>query len=997
MTYASMPLVARLGSGIPLVARDRELDRLRAMLAQAGDGTAGAVLLAGDAGVGKTRLVDELAASAEDTLVLMGRCLDAGETGLPYLPFAEALGSLKDIPNRPALAMLLPQLALPAEREPGTEGMIAPSLIPGRRPEQDVGQLQLFDAVLGLLTDLSERQRVLLVVEDLHWADASTRYLLSFLLSRLRSQRLLVVGTYRSDDLHRSHPLRPLLSELVRLPAVERLDLSPFNAADARRFVEALSDDLPEDVVAQVAQRSEGNAFFAEELIAVATCDDRSLPSALADVLLSRVERLSPQAQHVVRVASVRGRRVRHDRLREVAGLSDVDLDTALRELVQHHLLVVDDNEVYIFRHALLREAVYGDLLPGERVRLHAGYARYLAEHLEERGAAAALAHHAFESHDLALALKASIKASREAERAGAPAESLRYLEKALNLWNAVPATDRPSDVDESVLLRRASWVAGTAGQPERAVAFARSATKALTAEQTPEEAAEVWLRLAQALSVLDGNEEEHFLVLAKALDLVYHRDPSPTRARVLAGKASALRQQRRDDAAREAAEQAIADGQTANAPGAVADALGTLAILDDHAMRHAEAKVSFERAIKSAREVGAFNNELRAWYYYGLMHYDQGELADAARVFNEAGNRAKETGLTWSTFGLEIRILQLLVHYYIGDWDYAAWASEPPGMSVSSTVLARLAAARTHLTVGRGELAETERQITKLRSDWHRDIQIALITGGTGAEVALWRGRPELAVERITDAMEWTRKLGGPWMLADIRIGAIGIAAYADLAAKARRKRDTEAEKNAVEAGHKLAEHVRLTAVHGKPRTGTLGPEGRAWLARSNAEESRLQGPGDPWLWQQAVDAFGYGLVFEQALCRWRLAEALLGAESKENHREEAAEQLRLADEVATRLKAVPLQEAVASCAKRARITLRADEPAREHLDLFTPRERAVLALVASGRTNREVGEELYISEKTVSVHLSRIMAKLGASRRAEAVAIAYDRGLLE
>lgn len=988
-----MPLVARLGSGIPLVARDRELNRLRAMLAQAGEGTAGAVLLAGDAGVGKTRLMDELAAGAEDTLVLMGRCLDAGETGLPYLPFAEALSALKDTANRPALAMLLPQLALPAEREPGTEGMIAPSLIPGRRPEQDVGQLQLFDAVLGLLGDLAERRRVLLVVEDLHWADASTRYLLSFLLSRLRSQRLLVVCTYRADDLHRSHPLRPLLSELVRLPAVERLDLSPFNAADARRFVEALSDDLPEDVVQQVAERSEGNAFFAEELIAVATCDDRSLPSALADVLLSRVERLSPEAQHVIRVASVRGRRVRHDRLREVAGMSDVELDTTLRELVQHHLLVVNDDEVYTFRHALFREAVYGDLLPGERVRLHASYAHHLAQHLDERGAAAALAHHAFQSHDLPQALKASIAASREAERAGAPAESLRYLEKALNLWNAVPERDRPSDVDESVLLRRASWVAGTAGQPERAVAFARSATKAITAQQSPEEAAEVWLRLSQALAILDGNEEEHTAVLGKALDLVYEREPSPTRARVLAGKASSLRQRREDATARETAELALADGQTANAPGAVADALGTLAILDDHAGRPAEAKVSFERAIKSAREVGAFNNELRAWYYYGLMHYDRGELAEAARVYNEAGARAKETGLTWSMFGLEIRILQVLVHYYIGDWDYAAWASEPPGMSVSSTVLARLASASTHLTVSRGDLAESEKMITKLRSDWHRDIQIALINGGTGAELALWRGRPELAVERVTDALAWARKLGGPWMLAGLRIGAIGIAAHAEIAAKARRKRDAEAEKKAVEEGHELAEHVRLTARNGKPRAGVLGPEGRAWLARALAEESRLDGSGDPELWRAAVDEFGYGLVFEQALCRWRLAEALLGAD----RREEAAEQLRLADEVATRLKAVPLRDAVASCAKRARITLRADEPVREQIDLFTPRERDVLGLVAAGRTNREVGEELYISEKTVSVHLSRIMAKLGASRRAEAVAIAYDRGLLE
>jgi DNA-binding CsgD family transcriptional regulator len=989
-----MPLVARLGSGIPLVARDRELDRLRAALAKAGEGTAGAVLLAGDAGVGKTRLVEELAASADDTLVLMGRCLDAGETGLPYLPFAEALSALKnDVANRPALAMLLPQLALPAEREPGTEGMIAPSLIPGRRPEQDVGQLQLFDAVLGLLGDLSERQRVLLVVEDLHWADASTRYLLSFLLSRLRSQRLLVVGTYRSDDLHRSHPLRPLLSELVRLPAVDRLDLSPFNAADARRFVEALSDDLPEDVVQQVAQRSEGNAFFAEELIAVATCgDERTLPSALADVLLSRVERLSPEAQHVVRVASVRGRRVRHDRLREVAGMSDVALDAALRELVQHHLLVVNDDEVYIFRHALLREAVYGDLLPGERVRLHAGYAHYLAQHLDERGAAAALAHHAFQSHDLPQALKASIKAAKEAERAGAPAESLQHLEKALNLWNAVGEADRPSDVDEAVLLRRASWVAGTAGQPERAVAFGRSAVKALT-DQSPEEQAEVLLRLAQALSVLDGNDLEHHKVMTKAWELVKEREASPTRARVLAGMASLLRQQRKGTAAREFAEQAIADGEQVNAVGAVADALGTLGLLDDYADRHEEARRNFERAIERAREVGAVNTELRARYYFGLMYYDAGQLTEAARVYNEAGDRAQETGLTWSSFGLEIRILQVLVHYYIGDWDYAAWASEPPGMSVSSTVLARLAAASTHLTVSRGDLVQSERMITKLRSDWHRDIQIALITGGTGGELALWRGRPELAVERVADALEWTRKLGGPWVLADIRIGAIGIAGYADIAAKARRKRDAAAEQQAVESGRKLAEHVRLTAKNGVPRTGSLGPEGRAWLVRAHAEESRLTGPGDPELWQQAVDAFGYGLVFEQALCRWRLAEALLGAD----RREEAAEQLRLADEVATRLKAVPLQEAVASCAKRARITLRAEEPVREHLDLFTPRERDVLALVAAGRTNREVGEELYISEKTVSVHLSRIMAKLGASRRAEAVAIAYDRGLLE
>jgi DNA-binding CsgD family transcriptional regulator len=336
--------------------------------------------------------------------------------------------------------------------------------------------------------------------------------------------------------------------------------------------------------------------------------------------------------------------------------------------------------------------------------------------------------------------------------------------------------------------------------------------------------------------------------------------------------------------------------------------------------------------------------------------------------------------------------VLQVLVHYYAGDWDYAAWAATPPGMRVSSTVQARLAAAGTHLAVSRGELAQAERMITQLRNDWHRDIQIALITGGTGAELAVWRGRPELAVERVRDALEWARRAGGEWVLAGIRIGALGVAGSADLAGKARRKRDSD--ESAVAQGRAFAEHARTTAEKGLPRLGVLGPEGRAWLARANAEESRLTGAGDPALWEAAVEAFDFGFVYEQAVCRWRYAEALLGAE----RRDEAVDQLKLADEVASRLGAQPLASAVAQTAKRARITLRADAPApREHVDLFTPRERDVLRLVALGRTNREVGEELYISEKTVSVHLSRIMAKLGASRRAEAVAIAYDRGLLE
>ncbi|CCH34043.1 AAA family ATPase [Actinosynnema sp. NPDC047251] len=986
-----MPPVARLGTGIPLVARSREMTRLRAALDEAARGKAGAVLLAGDAGVGKTRLVEELAAAA-DALVLTGRCLDVGETGLPYLPFTEVLGQVReagllDVEARPALGRLLPELSLPASQDSGLSGL--PSHLVGRRPEQDVGQLQLFDAVHGLLGELAESRPVLLVLEDLHWADASTRYLLSFLLSRLRAQRLLIVSSYRSDDLHRSHPLRPLLTELVRLPAVQRLDLTPFSAIDARSFVAALSDDLPDDLVLEVAERSDGNPFFAEELIAVATCGS-GIPWTLAEVLLARIERLSPPAQHVVRVASVGGRSVRHDLLRHVADMDDAALDAALREAVQHHVLVVNGTEIFTFRHALLREAVYGDLLPGERVRLHAAYASRIADQ-SDRGSAAALAHHSLESHDLARALRASVDAAQEAQAAGAPAEALRHLEQALKVWQAVPAADRPAGVTELLLLRRASWVAGTAGQPERAIAFARSGTALVDAE-APEEAAEMWRRFAQALQVIDGTEAEKFVAIEEAWKLVRDRPASPSRAWVLAVWAALLRQDREYAEARERAQDAVRDGRESGADAAVADALATLGLLDEAAADVASARAHLEEAVAFATEVDAVNTELRARYFLGLHHYDLGELADAARVFDEGMARAKETGLSWSSYGLELRILQVLTRYYVGEWEGAAVAAEPPGLRVSSTVSARLAASGTHVLVSRGEFEQAERLIGELRADWHRDLQIALITGGTGAELALWRGQPELAVDRVADAIAWSRREGGDWALAGIRLAALGVAGYAEIAARARRRRDKEGEEAAVAAGRDLADYARTTAEMGSPRTGSLGPEGRAWLARVAAEEGRLRGSSDADLWRVAVDEFDFGSVFEQAVCRWRLAEALLSAE----RRDDAVAELRLADEVADRLGAAPLRDAVHLVARRARVALHA-ETARTQVDPFTPRERSVLALVALGRTNREVGEELFISEKTVSVHLTRIMAKLGASRRAEAVAIAFDRGLLD
>jgi predicted ATPase/DNA-binding CsgD family transcriptional regulator len=1002
--------VARLGSGIQLVARDRELDRLRAAFDQAATGTATAMLVSGDAGVGKTRLTDELAALAREkgAVVLTGRCLDAGETGLPYLPFAEAMSQVPDreqaVLAHPALARIFPDLTLPVGIERREANMSAiTAVVPGvggrigNRPEQDIGQLQLFDAVHATLTDLAATAPVVLVLEDLHWADGSTRRLLSFLVTRLRGQRILIVGTYRSDDLHRRHPLRPLLAELVRQPAVERLELTPFSKADSRMFVAALADEvLPDDLVREVAGRSEGNAFFAEELLAAYTEDGESMPATLVDVLLSRVERLSEAAQRVVRVASVAGRRAPHARLLAVSELSEPELEEALREAVQHHVLVAEKDhwmDVYAFRHALLSEAVYGDLLPGERVRLHAAYARELAGVQGQRGAAAALAHHSMESHALPQALAASVVAAKEAEDGGAPAEALTHLERALKLWDGVAPADRPEDMDEVTLLRRASFLAGSSGDPERAVSYARSAVKLADRSGDRHVAAMMRRRLASALFVVEGREEEARQVIEQAWEIAEDLPSSCEKAWVLAVYALILRSMREPEEARTFAELAVQEARACDEMGVVADALITLGALDEANGQLEASRERLREAIRLAREDGSLSVELRARYYLAINTYEAGELDAAVALIEEGVERARDTGLTWSTYGFELRAIKVIARYARGDWDESEAAAEPPGMRVSSTVSARLAAVGSYVMVSRGRLAEAARLAAELRSEWHRDFQIFASMSAVGAELALWQGRPEEGAALVREALEWAERVGGQWVLVNIRLGALGVGLYAECAERATRRKDTDERRTLVEEGLRVADLARKTAEFGRPRTGTLGPEGRAWLARVEAEASRLRGASDPELWRAAVAAFDYGAVYEQAVCRWRLGEALLGAE----RREEAAEALKAADEVASRLGARPLRDALRKLARRGRVALSDGQTPREALDPFTPRERSVLRLVALGRTNRQVGDELFISEKTVSVHLSRIMAKLGATRRAEAVAIAYDRGLLE
>jgi DNA-binding CsgD family transcriptional regulator len=883
-------------------------------------------------------------------------------------------------------------------------------LLPGdlRRDEagadRELGQLRVFDAVLSVLDDVTAARPALVVLEDLHWADRSSRDLLVFLLARLGGQRLLVLATYRSDDLHRRHPLRPVLSELVRLPAVERLDLEPLPEADAVELVRRLSDGaLPEPLLHGVARRSEGNAFFAEEL--VSACSD-GLPASLVEVLLARVEGLPGPTQRLLRVAAVAGRRVRHDQLAAVSGLDVDELEQALREAVHHHVLVPDPGgrDGYAFRHDLLREAIHHDLLPGERSRLHGAFAALLAEPSapDEPGRAALLAHHALAAHDLPTALAASVRAAVEADEREAPAELLLHAERALELWPAVPDAEAVAGQAEHRITYLAAWAAGHTGDPERGAALARRAVR--LAEQRDDPRLLAGIRLRFAMRLLDGASgyAEARTAAERAMPEFAAGPPSAELAWCHAVLARThLWFDEFAGSEREAhAALAVADGRPDDpeVQAAAADALVTLAGCDEYAGRSEQARARLAEARALARRAHQASAELRTYYSVGLSLLEEVRIADAAAELAEGEARAAASGLRWSRPGLDVRVVHVMARFLQGEWDAAEAAADLAGASVPATVSARLVAAGLVVAAARGRSEEVERRRAELLREPLESTQTVQYLGQAATESALWQGRPAEALRRTTDALDAVQA-AEPFSLGGLALAALGLAAHADLAAGA------PAAPGSVEAARALLRRAEETAVRGMPRGAHLGAEGRAWLARARAELTRLTGP-DPAAWDAVVDAFAYepgGPGYRGAYARLRRAEALLALGGSAQQRSGPADatgavaaDLRAAHETARRLRAAPLLAAVAALAERAGVRPADGAPALA-VDVLTPRERAVLARVAEGRTNRQVGADLFISEKTVSVHLSRVMAKLGASSRTEAVSIAHRRGLLQ
>jgi len=971
-------------------------------------------MVGGEAGVGKSRLVTEFAGRSRGAgaRVLTGGCLELGADGLPFAPFTFVLRELVRDLGVAGVAGLLPG---GSARE---LARLLPEFGEATGPD-DAGEARarLFEQMLILLERLAEAGPVVLVIEDMHWADRSSRDLLAFLIRNQPSaEGLLMVVTYRSDELHREHPLRPLLAELDRIGWVTRMDLGRLTRLDTARLIAQITGRGPDDdLLAAVYRRTEGNPLFVEALLADGGLGS-GLPESLRDLLVASVRRLPDQTQEVVRVASAGGERIGHGLLATVTGLEDAALARALRPAVAANVLLADANG-YAFRHALIREAVHDELLPGERGQVHRRFAEAIGEPaLVMPGcrvqASVEQAHHWYAAHDTTRALVSAWQAAGQAGRSLAYAEQLDMLSRVLELWEQVPDAAQRIGADHVAVLEESVRAAEAAGEDDRAVTLAQAALREIDAAAEPVRAAlllQTCGHLKYHLGRTDYAED-----LREAVRLVPADPPSPARARVLQVRAHCTLHVHGgwdDPELRAAAEEAVVIARQAGDAATEAAALITLACAEPISGNVERIRALLTQARAIAFGAKAYQPLLESATTESEMLEGAGLHEQAATVAREGLAAVREHGLT-RTYGavLASNLAEPLVS--LGRWDEAAEVIECAlrffAQRVYRTYLWRLAG---DIALARGDLAAAAESVASMRSvldntRYQDQYHLPMIRLDT--EVLLAQGRPAEALAAAEDALDRFDVLQSPryaWPL---------------LVAGARTCATTTGRDDALHARAAVL-WDRLRAVAGK-----LAAEGaaqqahqltfaaeaaRAGRALAADEPGELPPPGDiRAAWDQAAQAWqAAGEPYPLAVALLRSAEAALSA----GDRDGGTTRLRRAGELAQRLGARPLSEDIALLARRARITLgqpgedpdapaapgragRAQIPEPERLGLTT-RELEVLRLVAAGRSNRDIADELFISVKTASVHVSNILGKLGVTSRGQAAATAYRLRLFD
>jgi DNA-binding NarL/FixJ family response regulator len=979
------------------VGRESELSRLQVALA----GRVRLVLVVGDAGIGKTRFAGEALAQAahHGTLTISGGCLPLSEK-LPLLPVADALDELSRLDGGVRFEAAL--TAAPAFVQ-SEVARLMPGLSAGEsaagEPVEGWRHERLFAGVAELLGGVARRSAVVLLIEDLHWADGATLDLLTYLTRPGHAGAVTVVATCRSDEVPLDAAVADWLTHVRRDAGVQEIRLGPLSRNEVAEQVTALvGESPPAGLVEEMYARAEGHPFFTEQLVTAVISDSGrlALPARLAELLLARAAGCDAEARAVLAALAVAGRPLTDGLLAEITCMDADTVQGSVRELTEVRLLAVPSDGAHRPRHALLAEAVAAELLPGERVSLHERVARALETTGGEALAAEAAGHWAAADRPRE-ELHARLTAARAAEQVVAYADAAAHWQRAIELYEAEPDVALGGGLDLPHLYIRAVDALEAAGDSVRACAVAEQAYRRFADHPDPATAAQVTFR-AGYLRAIDSPAAGGPLMEA-ALRLFEAAGPSPEHARAWLRYALDFLNVVEDRSPAEIRTALESGLQAAEAAGAAATVTAPfLCMLADEAFPRGEVEHGFQLL---ARARGMLEGSQDAWAVLWPANLESdallqvGRLEEAAQVGLRGFDDARSLGYENSRAALisvDNAVEALLARGLTAE---AAALIDPLISGPVDPGNFPAHAARASVDLVRGELEVAAQRLAQIRVGPSHPY--AAILARDTAEVALWAGRPQEALDAIRRELEGPNRSNSAifcgWLLA------VGMRACADLADRARARRDEPALRVAVAAADDLAawvgrEHDVPFTEH--PLVAAIPAAKATW----DAERSRTAGASDPASWSVAAERWeALGYRHRAGYAGWRQAEALLTA--LRGGRAAAASVLSIAAEQAAEHR--PLTTAIQDLARRARIDLSAPtEPAAQVQATtalgfgLTDRELAVLQLLGQGKTNPEIAAALFISPRTAGVHVSNILRKLDATTRVQAATIAERAGLL-
>lgn len=949
------------------VGRRVELATFERAMADARGGLPSVLLVGGDAGIGKSTLIVEAARRAGAPLYV-GRCVHVGGEDIPLAPVADLLRQVR---------RSMPEVLA----NPGPLSSLVRWFTPDPEVTQPgTGVGGVFAPVLDLIGRLASDDAVVVAVEDLHWADAATWDLFDLLARNLIDERVVLVGTHRVNETNTDPSHRRRLVELSRVPGVQRILLTGLDRADVTARVHSLvgspaSSVLIEDVIS----RGQGNPFFTEQLVAAHLAGE-AIPIVLSDLISADIEALAGPTRSVLDAVAAVGRGTSHGLLEDVADLSPDIIEVAVREAVDAGMLVVE-NDAYWFRHALISEVVYAELLPPGRTRLHRRIADAMLGGspgaLARAVQASELAFHLVRAGDAGAAFTALLSAADAAESV-APGAAFRHLERALELWDV--AGERAVDERRGGRLWQAAELAdGTVGS-ERAVELAR---EAFTLGPPPKGVAWGHERLGRYLWMC-GRLEESQTEFERAAAMLTGED-GPEASGVLAGLAQAEFMAGRYESADVLSRRAIAvTTEFAADPLAWVVARHVQGCIRNH-LGDADAGVELCRDAFMAAPTA--HSRGMAAFLYSVVLLSAGKTQESINVALDAVAVGHRAGLDRSLGGLtDTAAAEGLIR--LGRWNEAeAVLARHFAYDTVPMAALRVARAGAMLAARRGDGDRARALLSDARAHPVDGMHSSYLEMGA-ADVHLVLGEwveAAAAAERgwsvhPTSALFWSA-----------RFTMLTVEAAVEQAL------DTVAARRPIDLPG-VVEHLkeRIDAVQTEVDSRTEHRPGRdtaAHLAHATASLSRLTTP-DPDAWAEAArqwSALGD---------RWWTAVARLHEAEAASTASRATSALRAAYDEASELGAAPLLATLEAVSRRTRISLA--EPARVDLDAasistlgLTPREGEVLTLITAGHTNRRIGDELFVSEKTVSVHVSNILRKLNVSSRVDAAALAQRLGM--